>query len=56
MARKHDLAEYLVSLISIMTSKETAGLPRGNTLSAEYNRVYEEFTEMIKKEHPDETR
>lgn len=42
------LADYCANLISIMESKEAAGLPRGNTLVAEYNRHYELLIERIK--------
>lgn len=53
---KQELASYMVSLISIMESKEDAGRHRGQTLGKEYNLCYDQFMEIIKKEHDDETR
>lgn len=54
---KHDLASYLVNLITIMESKEKTGvLFRGKTLSDEYEKHYTLFTDTIKKEKENETR
>lgn len=50
---KHELASYLCSLISLMESKEDAGIPRGRMLGREYERVYAELVAIIKKEEKD---
>lgn len=52
---KSELAGYLSSIITIMDSKEDAGIPRGNTLAREYTRVYTELVDIIRKEE-DEAR
>ncbi len=55
MSEKYDLADYLVNLISIMESKEDAGLLKGKTLHKEYDRCYAEFKGILQKEHENET-
>jgi len=44
-----------VNLISIMESKEDAGLLKGKTLHKEYDRCYAEFKGILQKEHENET-
>lgn len=53
---KQDLAMYLVNLVTIMQSKETAGRARGETLANEYNKCYKDFINLLKEEHENETR
>lgn len=53
---KVEQAEYLANLITIMDSRETAGLQRGQTIPKEYTKVYDEYIETIRKEHEDEAR
>lgn len=47
---KQEMAGYLANLISIMESKEDAGISRGRTLADEYNKTYNEFRELLDKE------
>lgn len=47
---KQERAAYLASLLTIMVSKETAALPRGKTLTDEYNFNYDELVKEIKDE------
>ena len=56
MSEKYDLADYLVNLISIMDSKESTGIAKGNTLIKEYDRAYAEFKGILQKEQANETR
>lgn len=53
---KQELVNYLAGLISVMESKEDAGIARGQTLGREYNRAYEQLLEIIRKEEADEAR
>lgn len=50
---KQELASYLSSLISIMESKEDAGIERGQTLGREYTRAYGQMMDIIRKEEKD---
>lgn len=52
---KLEIAGYLVNLQSIMEGKEDAGLARGKTLAAEYEKHYSQLVETIRKEQEDET-
>lgn len=53
---KEDAAQYLVNLMAIMEGKEAAGRSRGNTLAREYEKVYGEFVDQLRKEQESETR
>lgn len=50
MSTKFELADYCANLISIMVSKESAGLPRGRSLAHEYERAYAELREILNDE------
>lgn len=47
---KQERAAYLASLLTIMVSKETAALPRGKTLTDEYEYNYDQLVKEIKDE------
>lgn len=53
---KEGAAQYLVNLMAIMEGKEAAGRSRGNTLAHEYERVYGELVDQLRKEQESETR
>lgn len=48
--RRFQLVSYLAGLISIMESKEDAGLPKGGMIAREYERAYTELRDLIKAE------
>lgn len=52
---KQELASYMTSLLTLMESKEDAGIPRGKTLGEEYGRTYAAFMDIVRKEQ-DEAR
>jgi hypothetical protein len=53
---KIEMARYLVDLVSIMESQERAGRSRGRTLAEEYDKVYNEFRDLLDKEKENEAR
>lgn len=53
---KQEMAAYLRDLLSIMESKETAGIARGQSLADEYNKIYNAFRETLDKEKENEAR
>ena len=48
---KQDTAAYLVSLIALVESQEDAGIARSQTLTDEYNRVWDQLKELIRKDN-----
>jgi len=48
---KQEMAAYMVDLLAIMESKESAGRGKGITLAQEYTRVYDEFVAKLKGEN-----
>lgn len=53
---KYDVAEYCANLIIIMDSKDSTGIPKGQTITTEYTRAYDELIGYIKKDNEDEAR
>ena len=49
-----ELASYCASLLTLMSSKEDAGIARGQTLGEEYTNAYDRLSRIIKGEE-DET-
>lgn len=54
---KTELAAYLSSLASLMESIDKVGpVLRPQWLGVEYERTWEQFKQIVKKEHEDEAR
>lgn len=54
MTEKIELAGYLTNLLSIMESKEDAGIHRGPTLVKEYSKGYDRLRQILQKEHDED--
>lgn len=51
---KFEMVSYMASLLTIMQDRDSAGaVSRGPTLGREYEKIYQEYRDLLDKENED---